>query len=80
MEGESSNTEPKPPPKFVSGVKNIKPLVELLNAIAQHKYILKTLYKQSSESATPGKFHMHNNNKSKQNSIPISPETKEDSE
>jgi hypothetical protein len=39
MEGESSNTEPKPPPIFVSGVKNIKPLVELLNTIAQHKYI-----------------------------------------
>jgi hypothetical protein len=28
----------------VSGVKNIKPPVELLNAIAQHKYKLKTLY------------------------------------
>jgi hypothetical protein len=44
MEGQSSNTDPKPPPIFVSGVKNIKPLVELLNVIAQHKYILKTLY------------------------------------
>jgi hypothetical protein len=44
MEGESSNNEPKSPHIFVSGVKNIKPLVELLNAIAQHKYILKTLY------------------------------------
>jgi hypothetical protein len=44
MEGDSSNTEPKPPPIFVSGAKNIKPLVELLNTIAQHNYILKTLY------------------------------------
>jgi hypothetical protein len=44
MEGEPSNVEPKPPPIFISGVKNIKPLVELLNAITPDKYILKTLY------------------------------------
>jgi hypothetical protein len=30
MEGEPSNVEPKPSPIFISGVKNIKPLVELL--------------------------------------------------
>ena len=36
-------TDPKPPPIFVSGVTNIKPLTELLNALALNKYLVKTL-------------------------------------
>ena len=38
------STEPKPPQIFISGVKNIKPLIELLNEIAIDKYLVKTLY------------------------------------
>jgi hypothetical protein len=38
------STDPKPPPIFISGVKNIKALVDLLNAIAKDKYLVKTLY------------------------------------
>lgn len=35
--------EPKPPPIFITGVKNIKPLIELLQEIAENKYAIKTL-------------------------------------
>ena len=35
--------EPKPPPIFISGVKNIKPLTDLLGELAQGQYTLKTL-------------------------------------
>jgi hypothetical protein len=38
------NTEPKPPPIFISGVKNIKHLIELRNETAKDKYLVKTLY------------------------------------
>jgi hypothetical protein len=38
------SSEPKPPPIFISGVTNIKPLTELLNTIAKDKYLVKTLY------------------------------------
>jgi len=38
------STEPKPPPIFISGVKYIKPLIELHNEIAKVKYLVKTLY------------------------------------
>jgi hypothetical protein len=38
------STEPKPPPIFISGVKIIKPLNELLNEMAKDKYLVKTLY------------------------------------
>jgi hypothetical protein len=38
------STEPKPPPIFISGVKNIKPLIELGNEIARGKYLVKNLY------------------------------------
>jgi hypothetical protein len=37
-------TEPKPSPIFISGVTNIKPLIELHNPIAQDKYLVNTLY------------------------------------
>jgi hypothetical protein len=37
-------TEPKQPPIFISGVKYIKPLIELLNETAKDKYLVKTLY------------------------------------
>jgi hypothetical protein len=37
------NTAPKPPPIFISGVTNIKPLIELLNTLAPNKYLIKTL-------------------------------------
>jgi hypothetical protein len=43
-EAAKQNTEPKPPPIFIPGVKNIKPLIELLNEIAKDKYLVKTLY------------------------------------
>ena len=33
----------KPPPIFISGVVNIKPLIDLLNVIAPDKYVVKTL-------------------------------------
>jgi hypothetical protein len=32
------STDPKPPPIFISGVTNIKPLIELLNALAPNIY------------------------------------------
>jgi hypothetical protein len=44
MEAEKQSAEPKPPPIFISGLKNIKPLIELLNTIAKDKYLVKTLY------------------------------------
>jgi hypothetical protein len=34
------STEPKPPPFFIPGVKNIKPLTELLNEIAKDNFFL----------------------------------------
>jgi hypothetical protein len=37
------HTDPKPPPIFISGVANIKPLIDLLNVIAPNKYLVKTL-------------------------------------
>jgi hypothetical protein len=43
-EAAKQSTEPKPPPNFISGVTNIKPLIELLNEIATDKYLVKTLY------------------------------------
>jgi hypothetical protein len=43
-EEDKQSTEPKPPPIFISGVTNIKPLIELLNTIAKDKYLVKTLY------------------------------------
>ena len=43
-EAAKQSTEPKPPPIFISGVTNIKPLTELLNTIAKDKYLVKTLY------------------------------------
>jgi hypothetical protein len=36
-EAAKQNTEPKPPPIFISGVTNIKPLIELTNTIAKDK-------------------------------------------
>ena len=42
-EATAQHTEPKPPPLFISGVVNIKPLIELLNVTAPNKYIVKTL-------------------------------------
>jgi len=33
-------------PNFTSGVKNIKPLIELLNEIAKRKYLVKYLYNE----------------------------------
>jgi hypothetical protein len=44
MDGEPTPTEPKPPPIIITGVKIIKPLLELLDSIAKDKYTLKTLY------------------------------------
>jgi hypothetical protein len=43
-EAAKQSTEPKPPSIFISGVTNIKPLIELLNEIAADKYLVKTLY------------------------------------
>ena len=43
-EAAQQSAEPKPPPIFISGVKNIKPLTETLNTIAKDKYLLKTLH------------------------------------
>jgi hypothetical protein len=43
-EADKQSTEPKPPPIFISGVTNIKPLIDLLNTIAKDKYLVKTLY------------------------------------
>jgi hypothetical protein len=39
----TQNTAPKPPPIFILGVTNIKPLIELLNALAPNKYLVITL-------------------------------------
>lgn len=55
--GDKPKTEPKPPPIFISEVKNINPLHELLEEIAKDKYTLKSLYNeqvkiQPTESAT----------------------------
>jgi hypothetical protein len=44
-EAAKQSTEPKPPPIFIAGVTNIKPLMALLNTIAKDKYLVKTLYK-----------------------------------
>ena len=41
-EAAKQNTEPKPPPIFISGVTNTKPLIELINTIGK-KYLVKTL-------------------------------------
>ena len=43
-EAEKQSSEPKPPPIFISGVTNMKPLSELLNTIAKDKYLVKTLH------------------------------------
>jgi len=43
-EADKQRTEPKPTPIFISGVTNIKPLIELLNTTAKDKYLVKTLY------------------------------------
>jgi hypothetical protein len=43
-EAAKQSTEPKLPPIFISGITNIKPLIELLNTIAKDKYLVKTLY------------------------------------
>jgi hypothetical protein len=42
-EAHTQRVDHKPPPIFVSGVVNIKPLIELLNVIAPDKYLVKTL-------------------------------------
>jgi hypothetical protein len=39
----ANSTAPKPQPIFISGVTNIKPLIELLKALAPNKYLVKTL-------------------------------------
>jgi len=41
-EADKQNTEPKPPPIFVTGVTNMQPLIELLNNRAKDKYLVKT--------------------------------------
>ena len=43
MDDLTQNTAPKPPPIFISGVTNTKPLIDLLNALAPNKYLVKTL-------------------------------------
>jgi hypothetical protein len=43
-EAAKQSTDIKLQPIFVSGVTNIKPLIELLNEIATDKYLVKTLY------------------------------------
>ena len=43
MDEHTQLTDPKPPPIFISGVTNIKPLIELLNELAPNKYFVKTL-------------------------------------
>jgi len=45
-EAPATHADHKPPPIFISGVANIKPLFELLNAIASDKYLVKTLSNQ----------------------------------
>jgi hypothetical protein len=39
----NQSTDPKPPPIFISGVANRKPLIELLYGLAPNKYLVKTL-------------------------------------
>ena len=39
--------EPRPPPIFVTGVQNIKPLQELLNAIAPKEHEIKIISSES---------------------------------
>jgi hypothetical protein len=43
LDDHTERTDPKPPPTFISGVRNIKPLIELLNDLAPNKYLVKTL-------------------------------------
>ena len=40
---EKNVNEPEPPPIYVDGVKNINPLMELLNEIVKERYIIKAL-------------------------------------
>jgi hypothetical protein len=42
-ESSAKQDDHKPPPIFISGVANIKPLIDLLNVIAPSKYLVKTL-------------------------------------
>jgi len=42
-EAPATPADHKPPPIFISGVANIKPLIELLNAIAPDKYLVEKL-------------------------------------
>jgi len=42
-EAPAQHTDPKPPLIFISGVANIKHLIELLNVIAPNEYLVKTL-------------------------------------
>jgi len=49
VEQAKQSTDPKPPPTFISGVKNIKPLTELFNEITKDKYLAKTLYNSKLE-------------------------------
>ncbi|PNF22850.1 hypothetical protein B7P43_G16778 [Cryptotermes secundus] len=39
----NTNKEPKPPPIYVTGVKHIQPLIQLLNELAKDSYITKTI-------------------------------------
>jgi hypothetical protein len=39
----TQDADPKPPPIFISGVTNIKPLIDRLNTLAPNKYLVKTL-------------------------------------
>jgi hypothetical protein len=41
---EADKEQNQSPPIFISGVTNIKPLIELLSTIAKDKYLVKTLY------------------------------------
>ena len=50
-EAAQQSAEPKPPPIFISGVKNIKPLTETINTIAKDKYLLKTAQRPSQSTA-----------------------------
>ena len=42
-EASAEQDDHKPPPIFILGVANIKPLTDLLNVIAPDKYLVKTL-------------------------------------
>jgi len=42
-EAPATHANHKPPPIFISGVANIKPLIEFLNVIPPGKYLVKTL-------------------------------------